>query len=42
MSLNFKLLNYEVTIPITARTRAQGGWAGKALYIQTPGIKVKI
>jgi hypothetical protein len=29
-----------VTIPVTVRTRASGGWSGKALYITTPGIKI--
>jgi hypothetical protein len=29
-----------VSIPVTTRTRAAGGWSGKALYINTPGIKI--
>jgi hypothetical protein len=29
-----------ITIPVTVRTRASGGWSGKALYITTPGIKI--
>jgi hypothetical protein len=38
--LSFKVGKQNITIPITARTRATGGWAGKALYIETPGVKV--
>tara|TARA_Y100000310_G_scaffold193806_1_gene193755 strand:+ start:67 stop:1470 length:1404 start_codon:yes stop_codon:yes gene_type:complete len=38
--LFFKVNENSVTIPITARTRATGGWAGKSLYIETPGVKV--
>ena len=34
------LIKSEVTIPLTVRTRAAGGWAGKSLYINTPGIKI--
>ncbi len=30
-----------VIIPITCRTRAAGGWAGKSLFITTPGVKIK-
>ena len=41
MSLKYKIGNYQVDIPITARTRASGGWSGKALYITSPGIKLK-
>ena len=41
MTLKYKAaVNYSVDIPITARTRASGGWAGKALYITSPGIKL--
>jgi len=29
-----------ISIPITIRTRASGGWSGKALYINTPGLKI--
>ena len=29
-----------VSIPITCRTRAAGGWAGKSLFITTPGLKI--
>ena len=29
-----------VKIPITCRTRAAGGWAGKSLFITTPGLKI--
>ena len=31
---------YKVTIPITARTRASGGWSGKSLYVTSSGVKV--
>ena len=34
------LIKSEVTIPLTVRTRASGGWAGKSLYINTPGLKI--
>ena len=40
MTLKYKLGNYLVTVPITARTRAAGGWSGKALYITSPGIEL--
>jgi len=41
MTLKYKAAeNYSVDIPITARTRAAGGWSGKALYITSPGIKL--
>ena len=40
VSLTYKIGNYSVDIPITARTRAAGGWSGKALYITSPGIKL--
>ena len=40
MTLKYKIGNYSVDIPITARTRTSGGWAGKALYITSPGIKL--
>ena len=41
LTFKYKLLGINVSIPITSRTRAQGGWSGKSLYINTPGIKVK-
>jgi len=28
-----------VTIPVTVRTRAAGGWSGKSLYITSSGVK---
>ena len=40
MNFRYKLYNYSISIPITARTRTSGGWSGKALYITTPGIKL--
>ena len=41
LNFKYKLLGIDVSIPITSRTRAQGGWSGKSLYINTPGIKTK-
>ena len=38
--LTFTVGKQNITIPVTAITRATGGWAGKALYIETPGVKV--
>ena len=38
--LTFTVDKQNIIIPVTARTRATGGWAGKALYIETPGVKV--
>ena len=38
--MTFDVGNKSITIPITARTRATGGWAGRSLYIETPGVKV--
>jgi len=34
------LIKSPVIIPLTVRTRASGGWAGKSLYINTPGLKI--
>jgi len=31
---------FNVTIPVTARTRAAGGWSGKSLYITSSGVKI--
>jgi hypothetical protein len=41
-NINFDYLDYSVNIPVTMRTRSAGGWAGKALFITTPGIKMNI
>jgi len=42
--VNFKIAigteTKSVSIPITIRTRASGGWSGKSLYINTPGLKI--
>ena len=35
----FKYNKKSVNIPITMRTRTAGGWQGKSLYINTPGVK---
>jgi hypothetical protein len=29
-----------ISIPVTLRTRAGGGWSGKSLYITSSGVKV--
>ena len=34
-------LGIVISAPMTLRTRAQGGWSGKSLYITTSGFKVK-
>ena len=43
-SINFQLdmggEQNKVSIPITVRTRAAGGWSGKSLYITSSGIKI--
>ena len=39
--ISFKVGNNNITIPITMRTRATGGWKGKALYITTSGLKIR-
>ena len=38
--MNFSWKKYEVVMPITCRTRATGGWAGKSLFIETSGLKI--
>jgi hypothetical protein len=42
--INFKLEladeKIDVTIPVTVRTRAQGGWGGKNLFISSSGVKI--
>lgn len=40
-NLNFTYDGKKVNIKITIRTRAAGGWQGKSLYINTPGVKFK-
>jgi hypothetical protein len=43
-SVNFQLdmggKQNQVSIPVTVRTRAAGGWSGKSLYITSSGIKI--
>ena len=43
-SINFQLdmggKQNQVSIPVTVRTRAAGGWSGKSLYITSSGIKI--
>ena len=41
LSFGFRPLGKVISAPITLRTRAQGGWSGKSLYITTSGFKVK-
>tara|TARA_Y100001938_G_C8048524_1_gene410308 strand:- start:63 stop:1433 length:1371 start_codon:yes stop_codon:yes gene_type:complete len=36
--ITFEFFHYKINIPITVRTRAAGGWSGKALYITSSGI----
>ena len=33
-------LQLKVTFPLTLRTRAEGGWGGKNLYMTTSGFKI--
>ncbi len=40
ITFNFKD-TMSVIIPVTCRTRAAGGWSGKSLYINTPGLKIE-
>ena len=37
--LRFEFEKKNILIKITIRTRAAGGWQGKSLYINTPGVK---
>jgi hypothetical protein len=39
--ISFRVGVSSVTIPITMRTRATGGWKGKSLYITTSGLKIR-
>ena len=41
IAFGFRPLGKVISAPITLRTRAQGGWSGKSLYITTSGFKVK-
>ena len=38
--MDFKWKKFKVSMPITCRTRATGGWAGKSLFIETSGLKI--
>jgi len=38
--MKFDWKKFGVVMPITCRTRATGGWAGKSLFIETPGLKI--
>ena len=38
--INFEYRKMKVVMPITCRTRAAGGWSGKSLFINTPGLKI--
>lgn len=37
----YKKLSYNVSVPITMRTRVSGGWSGKSLYISSSGFDIK-
>lgn len=39
--ITFKFRKMSIEMPVTCRTRAAGGWAGKSLFITTPGLKIK-
>ena len=41
LHFTYSPLNYKVTVPITMRTRASGGWSGKSLYITSSGFEIK-
>lgn len=41
LMFTYTKLNMRVTVPVTVRTRASGGWAGKSLYITSPGFIIK-
>jgi hypothetical protein len=41
IQFTYTKLNMRVTVPITVRTRASGGWSGKSLYITSPGFIIK-
>jgi hypothetical protein len=38
--MKFDWKKFGVVMPITCRTRATGGWAGKSLFIETSGLKI--
>jgi len=39
-TITFSWKKNKVSMPITCRTRATGGWSGKSLFITTSGLKV--
>ena len=41
LAFGYRPLKNVISAPMTIRTRAQGGWGGKSLYITTSGFKVK-
>jgi hypothetical protein len=41
LMFTYTKLNMRVTVPVTVRTRAAGGWAGKSLYITSSGFIIK-
>lgn len=41
IKFTYTKLNMRVTVPITVRTRASGGWSGKSLYITSSGFIIK-
>ena len=38
--MKFMWKNFKVLMPVTCRTRADGGWRGKSLFIETSGLKI--
>lgn len=41
ISFTYTKLQMKVTVPVTVRTRASGGWSGKSLYITSSGFIIK-
>jgi hypothetical protein len=41
IQFTYQKLGMRVTVPITVRTRASGGWSGKSLYITSSGFIIK-
>ena len=39
--MKFKWKKVKVIMPVTCRTRADGGWRGKSLFIETSGLKIE-
>ena len=41
LSIEWNFGNKNYVMPITCRTRSEGGWSGKALYMTSSGLKEK-